>query len=79
MTYGYSARLIDLNKYADQKLIGVRLGKACIKANLSVAEVADRIGVSRQTVYNWFSGVSDPQPAYVAAVTELLEALSASS
>lgn len=78
MTYGYSARLIDLNKRANQNSIGVRLGKACIKANLSAAEVAARLGVSRQTVYNWFSGRSDPQPAYVELVEGLLGSISQS-
>jgi transcriptional regulator with XRE-family HTH domain len=79
MTYGYSARLIELNKKADQSMIGVQLGRACIKANVSVFDVAEKLGVSRQTVYNWFSGVSDPQPAYVSLVEGLLSSFGKSS
>jgi hypothetical protein len=38
MVYGYSARLIDINKKADRKLIGVRLGRACIRNDFPVVE-----------------------------------------
>lgn len=72
MSYGYSARLIDLNKKADPKLLGVRLGKVCIKHGMSVAEVAELLSVSRQTVYNWFIGASNPQNVVVDAVESLL-------
>lgn len=72
MSYGYSARLIDLNKKADPKLLGVRLGKVCIKHGMSVAEVAELLSVSRQTVYNWFIGASNPQNVVVDAVERLL-------
>jgi transcriptional regulator with XRE-family HTH domain len=72
MSYGYSARLIDLNKKADPKLLGVRLGKMCIKHGMSVAEVAELLSVSRQTVYNWFIGSSNPQNIVVDAVERLL-------
>ena len=75
MSYGYSARLIELNKQADPKLLGVRLGKACIKKNLSVHEVANKFGVSRQTVYNWFMGRSSPQNVVAEAVNDLLAQL----
>jgi hypothetical protein len=48
MVYGYSARLIDINKKADRKLIGVRLGRACIRNDFLCrklpigSELADR-------------------------------------
>ena len=60
MSYGYSARLIDTNKKADQKLMGVKLGRVCVKENIPVVEVAQNFGVSRQTVYNWFCGITIP-------------------
>ena len=75
MSYGYSARLIELNKQADPKLLGVRLGKACIKNNISVHEVANKFGVSRQTVYNWFMGRSSPQNVVAESVKDLLTQL----
>ena len=73
MSYGYSARLIALNKEADSKLLGVKLGRICIKRNIPVSLVASRLGVSRQTVYNWFTGANTPLNQSVGAVQALLK------
>jgi transcriptional regulator with XRE-family HTH domain len=73
MSYGYSARLIALNKEADSKLLGVKLGRICIKRNIPVSLVASRLGVSRQTVYNWFTGANTPLNQSVGAVETLLK------
>jgi DNA-binding phage protein len=78
MAYGYSVRLIELNKRANPRLVGVRLGKVCIKRNIPVSAVARELGVSRQTVYNWFVGESNPQNLIVDAVEQLIELLSQS-
>lgn len=72
MSYGYSARLIELNKKADPKLLGVRLGRVCIKHGVPVAKVAEVLLVSRQTIYNWFIGVSNPQNTIVSSVENLI-------
>lgn len=60
MSYGYSQRLIEANKKADAKSLGVALGRVCIKQGIPVAELAERLDVSRATVYNWFWGASAP-------------------
>lgn len=72
MSYGYSAKLVALNKQADKENLGVRLGRACIKRDISVSTVASALGVSRQTLYNWFMGKSSPQPMMVDLVTRYL-------
>ena len=72
MSYGYSARLIALNKEADSKLLGVKLGRICIKRNIPVSTIASKLGVSRQTIYNWFMGANNPQVQSVDAVHTLL-------
>jgi len=56
MSYGYSVKLVSLNKSASIKSLGVKLGRECIKYNVPVSHVAERLGVYRQTVYNWFTG-----------------------
>jgi hypothetical protein len=61
MSYGYSKRLVQLNNNADQGLLGVRLGRVCIENDVPVSVVAAHLGVSRQTIYNWFCGVSTPR------------------
>ena len=76
MSYGYSTRLIESNKAANPKLLGVRLGRACIRLRMPVAHVASTLGVSRQTIYNWFTGTSKPQNTVVDSVERLLASLS---
>ena len=60
MSYGYTVKLVTLNKSADKESLGVKLGRECIKYNVPVSHVAECLGVSRQTVYNWFTGASLP-------------------
>ena len=60
MSYGYSLRLIERNSQANEKKLGVRLGRVCIEHKIPVAIVANKFGVTRQTVYNWFSGTGTP-------------------
>lgn len=61
MSHGYSLRFVALNRSADVELLGVRLGRKCIDSDVSVTAVAERLGVSRQTVYNWFIGEAHPR------------------
>lgn len=77
MAYGYSLRLVKLNRAADSSMLGVRLGRACIKHDVSVVEVANALNVTRQTIYNWFCGDSAPQDSVAGDVEAYIEALSA--
>ena len=72
MSYGYSARTIQLNKAADHRRLGVALGRAAIELGVSVSEVSRVLGVSRQTVYNWFVGSYDPKTSLIGDATKLL-------
>ena len=56
---GYSQQLVKANKKADQTLLGVQLGRHCIKQDIPVAYVAESFGVSRTAVYAWFKGESE--------------------
>jgi len=69
MSYGYTTRIDSLNQEADQSLLGVRLGRVCIDYDVPVTEVASQLGVSRQTIYNWFTGIHEPSQE----LTELIE------
>ena len=69
MSYGYSLRLVEANKGSDSQSLGVALGRLCIAKNVPVNEVADQLGVTRMTVYNWFWGESEPS----ASMTERIE------
>lgn len=76
VSQGYSLRLRDLNRKAPKKLLGVQLGRSCIKHDIPASVVADQMGVSRQTVYNWFRGISNPGPNLTARVEQFISALS---
>lgn len=75
MTYGYSIKTARLNAEADDSTLGVQLGKACIEAAVPVMVVAARLGVSRQTVYNWFAGTHIPGPRSIPAIQAFLASL----
>lgn len=75
MSYGYSLRLATLNEQADEQLLGVRLGRVCIGKGIPASVVADALGVSRQTIYNWFSGTTAPLGDHAASVEAYLTKL----
>jgi len=70
---GYSQRIVSANKNANQKMLGVKLGRLAIKLGVSVVDVANTCGVSRTAVYAWFAGESDVGLKHEQAVNELIE------
>jgi len=75
-TMPYSQKMI--NDVGDTpKTLGNRLGRWCIYHDFSVVRVSKALGVTRQTVYNWFLG-KDIFPAYVERAELLLKILQAS-
>jgi transcriptional regulator with XRE-family HTH domain len=73
MSRGYTFRLAIANKRADGRSPGVKLGRFCIEQDISVREVAKEFGVSRMTIYKWFTGEWFPRkPAADQIVLYLL-------
>jgi hypothetical protein len=69
----YSQKMI--NEVADApKSLGNQLGRWAIYHDFSVVRVSKALGVTRQTVYNWFLG-KDIFPAYVDRAELLLKVL----
>jgi hypothetical protein len=75
MSYGYSILTIDRNKAADGSKLGVALGRVCIEKCIPVTEVANKIKVTRQTVYNWFEGTTNPNDYYTHEIASFLSSL----
>jgi len=75
MSYGYSQSLVDANKKANAKSLGVALGRLCIKQGIPVTEVARELEVSRMAVYNWFLGTHSPTPSIKSRVLVYLDSL----
>lgn len=69
---GYSYSMVRKIRDADPALIGVKLGALCIERDIPVAQVAADLGVSRVTVYTWFTGQFHPKPEMAARIERLL-------
>lgn len=72
---GYSTKLVRANNEANINNIGVRLGYVCIIRDISVVDIARKFGVSRQTIYNWFTGRVTPPPKAEAKIRQFIEEL----
>ncbi len=67
----YTEQFIAQVAAADQTLIGVRLAQQCIRHKIPVPVVAEKIKVSKPTVYHWFTGKTKP----IAALLDKMEKL----
>lgn len=75
MSQGYTIKVAEAIKNADGNLIGVQLGRACLSRDISVLEAARTLGVTRQTVYQWFCGETSPQAYHLDAIQAWLDKL----
>jgi hypothetical protein len=69
---GYSQRVVDANKLADISSLGVRLGAYCISRDIPVVDISEYFGVSKMTVYNWFTGKVSPRKTQEERIREVL-------
>ena len=72
---GYSIRIAEAIREADGNLLGVQLGRACLARDIPVSTIAVDLGVTRQTVYHWFLGLSEPRGAARDAIQTYLASL----
>jgi transcriptional regulator with XRE-family HTH domain len=75
--YGYSVRTVERAQAADPSSLGVQLGRVCIARKIPVREIAERLSVSRVTVYHWFCGDNRPKEQYVPHIEAYLAELTA--
>ena len=72
MSYGYSQSLVTTVLNAETEHLGVTLGKHCVKLGIPVAEIANSLGVSRATVYNWFWGLNAPHAKHEKPIQDFI-------
>ena len=72
----YSQKIID-EIAKTPKSLGTQLGRWAIHHDFSVVRISKALGVTRQTVYNWFEG-KDVFVAYQNRVELLLEIMKSS-
>jgi hypothetical protein len=75
MANGYSLLTIEEIRRADQRLLGVQLGKICLRDNIPVTDVAEFFKVSRVTVYNWFKGKAVVSGKHADRMQKLIQKL----
>jgi predicted transcriptional regulator len=69
---GYSITLAERIKSA-KKTVGGALGMLAVQKDISVAAIADALGVSRTCVYDWFTGRYAPAPDKLKRLQKLLD------
>lgn len=72
MSKGYSLRVAKYLEQGDPENIGVQLGRYCLKHDISSSQIAAQLGVTKMTIYNWFSGRPVRKPDHIAAIKALL-------
>lgn len=72
---GYSIRMAEAIREADGNLLGVQLGRACLARDISVTDVAKALGVTRQTIYSWFTGAGEPKDFAREAIRTYISSL----
>jgi len=68
---GYSQIIVEANMQA-KETIGTILGAMCISLKYPASQVAKKLNVSRQTVYDWFSGKTKPSKRTESKVAALI-------
>lgn len=61
---GFSQSTIAANQAADWHRLGVGLGRFCIERSIPASVVAGALGVTKWTVYRWFSGECEPHRSH---------------
>jgi hypothetical protein len=69
---GYAWRVVSANKTANSRHPGVKLGRFCIERDISVRDIAKEFGVSRMTIYKWFTGEWHPRRSHVDQIVRYL-------
>jgi len=71
MSFGYSQRTARSILDADPRgSLGVALGQFCVRKDIPISAVAETLGVSRMTVYNWALGRTSPSSEYAEKITK---------
>lgn len=69
---GYSYSLVKAIQAADPALLGVQLADYCLHHEIPVAAVARTLGVTRQTVYSWFTGTFRPRGEFIEKINSFM-------
>ena len=68
----YSQKIIDMVA-SSPKTPGNLLGRWAIHLDFPVTKIAYALGVTRQTVYNWFVGIHPPNKTHDKTIRDFLD------
>lgn len=74
----YSQKIIEKINDAPRTL-GTELGKWAVRRDVSMQRISAVVGASRQTVYNWFTGMTEVTPSYKERVEKVIVVLQKTS
>lgn len=74
----YSQKIIETISKAPKSL-GTELGRLAVRRDISMQRISIVVGASRQTIYNWFTGVTEVAPAFKERVEKVILVLSKTS
>lgn len=74
----YSQKIIEKINEAPVSL-GTELGRWAVRRDVSMKRISDIVGASRQTIYNWFTGVTEVAPFYKDRVEQVILVLQKTS
>ena len=69
---GYSTLFLRKIAEADLELPLNQFASVCIDRELPITEIARRLGVTRATVYNWFTGKATPRSNQQAKMQKMM-------
>lgn len=69
---GYTVQFVQRVRSSDRSKIGVALGNDAVDKNIPIAAVAEYVGVTRVTVYSWFTGKFNPRGHNVELLKEFI-------
>ena len=70
---GYNPATVKTNRAANGHRIGVKLGRFCIKNGIPVEVAAHSLGVTKWTIYRWFSGASEPHRTHGRLIKKFID------
>lgn len=77
-TMPYSQKIIETINEAPKGL-GTELGRWAVRRDVSMQRISMIVGASRQTIYNWFTGVTEVAPSFKEKVEKVIAVLSKTS
>lgn len=69
---GYSTLFLSAIEEAGLDLPMKQFAEECIRRGIPIASIASRLGVTRASVYNWFTGKTKPRQLQLAQIRKIM-------